>query len=116
MVIFRENSEDIYAGIQWEAGTPEVKKIIDFLRNEMGVTKIRFPEISGIGMASGANLSDKVAVFEATHGTAPKYAGKDRVNPASLILSAELVLRHPGWNAAADLIVKGLSGLLPARP
>ncbi len=239
MVIFRENSEDIYAGIEWEAGTPEVKKVIDFLQNEMGVTKIRFPETSGIGikpvsadgtrrlvrralqyaidqdrdsvtlvhkgnimkftegafknwgyelakeefgaveidggpwctfdnpntgrqiivkdviadaflqqillrpaeysviatlnlngdyisdalaaqvggigMAPGANLSDKVALFEATHGTAPKYAGKDQVNPASLILSAEMMLRHMGWNEAADLIVKGLSGAIAAR-
>jgi len=236
MVIFRENSEDIYAGIEWEAGTPEVKKVIDFLQNEMGVTKIRFPQTSGIGvkpvsaegtrrlvrralqyaidqdrpsvtlvhkgnimkftegafknwgyelarqefgaveidggpwcsfknpktgkeivvkdviadaflqqillrpaeysviatlnlngdyisdalaaqvggigMAPGANLSDRVALFEATHGTAPKYAGKDQVNPASLILSAEMMLRHMGWNGAADLIVKGLSGAI----
>jgi isocitrate dehydrogenase len=236
MVIFRENSEDIYAGIEWEAGTPEVKKVIDFLQNEMGVTKIRFPhtsgigvkpvssegtrrlvrralqyaidqdrpsvtlvhkgnimkftegafknwgyelakeefgaieidggpwcafknpktgkeivvkdviadaflqqillrpaeysviatlnlngdyisdalaaQVGGIGMAPGANLSDRVALFEATHGTAPKYAGKDQVNPASLILSAEMMLRHMGWNAAADLIVTGLSGAI----
>ncbi len=239
MVIFRENSEDIYAGIEWEAGSAEVKKLIDFLQNEMGVTKIRFPETSGIGikpvsedgtkrlvrralqytidqdrdsltlvhkgnimkftegafkswgyelakeefgakeidggpwcsfrnpdtgreiivkdviadaflqqillrpaeysviatlnlngdyisdalaaqvggigMAPGANLSDTVALFEATHGTAPKYAGKDQVNPASLILSAEMMLRHLGWNDAADLIVKGLSGAIAAR-
>jgi isocitrate dehydrogenase len=239
MVIFRENSEDIYAGIEWEAGTPEVKKVIDFLQNEMGVTKIRFPQTSGIGvkpvsaegtrrlvrralqyaidqdrpsvtlvhkgnimkftegafktwgyelarqefgaveidggpwcsfknpktgkeivvkdviadaflqqillrpaeysviatlnlngdyisdalaaqvggigMAPGANLSDRVALFEATHGTAPKYAGKDQVNPASLILSAEMMLRHMGWNGAADLIVKGLSGAIAKK-
>jgi len=239
MVIFRENSEDIYAGIEWEAGSAEVKKVIAFLREEMGVTKIRFPETSGIGikpvsaegtqrlvrralqyaidqerdsvtlvhkgnimkftegafknwgyalakaefgateidggpwcafnnpntgkqiivkdviadaflqqillrpaqysviatlnlngdyisdalaaqvggigMAPGANLSDRVALFEATHGTAPKYAGKDQVNPASLILSAEMMLRHLGWSAAADLIVKGLSGAIDAK-
>ena len=239
MVIFRENSEDIYAGIEWEAGSAEVKKVIDFLQQEMGVSKIRFPETSGIGvkpvsadgtrrlvrralqyaidqdrssvtlvhkgnimkftegafknwgyqlareefgareidggpwcafdnpktgneivvkdviadaflqqillrpteysviatlnlngdyisdalaaqvggigMAPGANLSDKVALFEATHGTAPKYAGKDQVNPSSLILSAEMMLRHMGWNAAADLIVKGLSGAIAAK-
>jgi len=239
MVIFRENSEDIYAGIEWEAGSAEVKKVIDFLQNEMGVTKIRFPETSGIGikpvsedgtkrlvrralqytidqdrdsltlvhkgnimkftegafknwgyqlakdefgakeidggpwcsfknpktgreiivkdviadaflqqillrpaeysviatlnlngdyisdalaaqvggigMAPGANLSDTVALFEATHGTAPKYAGKDQVNPASLILSAEMMLRHMGWNDAADLIVKGVSGAIAAK-
>lgn len=236
MVIFRENAEDIYAGIEWEAGTPEAQKVIDFLQDEMGVTKIRFPQTSGIGikpvsaegtrrlvrralqyaidqgrdsvtlvhkgnimkftegafknwgyelakqefgavevdggpwcsftnphtgqsiivkdviadaflqeillhpadysviatlnlngdyisdalaaqvggigMAPGANLSDRVALFEATHGTAPKIAGKDEANPASLILSAEMMLRHLGWNAAADLIVTGLSGAI----
>jgi len=239
MVIFRENSEDIYAGIEWEAGSPEVRKVIDFLQREMGVTKIRFPatsgigvkpvssegtrrlvrrarqyaidqdrgsvtlvhkgnimkftegafknwgyelakqefgateidggpwcsfqnprtgtritvkdviadaflqqiltrpaeysviatlnlngdyisdalaaQVGGIGMAPGANLSDQVALFEATHGTAPKYAGKDQVNPSSLILSAEMMLRHLGWNAAADLIVKGLAGAIAAK-
>ncbi len=239
MVIFRENSEDIYAGIEWESGSAEVKKVIDFLRNEMGVSKIRFPDtagigvkpvssegtkrlvrralqyaidqerdsvtlvhkgnimkftegafknwgyelareefgaveidggpwcrfknpktggdivvkdviadaflqqillrpaeysviatlnlngdyisdalaaqVGGIGMAPGANLSDTVALFEATHGTAPKYAGKDQVNPASLILSAEMMLRHLGWNAAADLVVKGLSGAIARK-
>jgi isocitrate dehydrogenase len=239
MVIFRENSEDIYAGIEWEAGSAEVKRVIDFLQNEMGVTKIRFPDtagigvkpvssqgtkrlvrralqyaidqdrdsvtlvhkgnimkftegafknwgyelardefgateidggpwctfrnphtgseiivkdiiadaflqqiltrpaeysviatlnlngdyisdalaaqVGGIGMAPGANLSDHVALFEATHGTAPKYAGKDQVNPSSLILSAEMMLRHLGWNDAADLIVRGLSGAIAAK-
>ncbi len=239
MVIFRENSEDIYAGIEWKAGTPEVKKVIDFLQNEMGVTKIRFPETSGIGIkpvseegtkrlvrkaiqyaidqdrdsvtlvhkgnimkftegafkewgyelakeefgateidggpwcsfknpktgreivikdviadaflqqillrpaeysviatlnlngdyisdalaaqvggigiAPGANLSDTVAMFEATHGTAPKYAGQDKVNPGSLILSAEMMLRHMGWNEAADLIIKGMEGAIQAK-
>ncbi|MFQ5488327.1 MAG: NADP-dependent isocitrate dehydrogenase [Gammaproteobacteria bacterium] len=239
MVIFRENSEDIYAGIEWEAGTPEVKKLIDFLIKEMGVTKIRFPEssgigikpvsrdgtrrlvrkaiqytidndrssltlvhkgnimkytegafkewgyelareefgaveigggpwckftnpvtgreivvkdviadaflqqillrpeeysviatlnlngdyisdalaaqVGGIGIAPGANLSDTVALFEATHGTAPKYAGQDRVNPSSLILSAEMMLRHLGWGEAADLIIKGLSGAIATK-
>ena len=239
MVIFRENSEDIYAGIEWPAGSPEVKKVINFLQNEMGVTKIRFPDTSGIGikpvsaegtkrlvrkaiqyaidqerdsvtlvhkgnimkftegafkswgydlardefgatevdggpwcsiksprtgkeilikdviadaflqqillrpaeysviatlnlngdyisdalaaqvggigMAPGANLSDNVALFEATHGTAPKYAGKDMVNPSSLILSAEMMLRHLGWNEAADLIIRGLSGAIAAK-
>ncbi|QVL50964.1 MAG: NADP-dependent isocitrate dehydrogenase [Thiocapsa sp.] len=239
MVIFRENSEDIYAGIEWQEGSPAVKKVIDFLRNEMGVTKIRFPETSGIGvkpvsregterlvrkaiqyvidndrtsltlvhkgnimkftegafkqwgydlaksefgaeeigagpwcsfknpktgkeivvkdviadaflqqillrpkdydviatlnlngdyisdalaaqvggigMAPGANLSDTVAMFEATHGTAPKYAGKDQVNPSSLILSAEMMLRHMGWTEAADLIIKGVEGAIAAK-
>ena len=239
MVIFRENSEDIYAGIEYAEGTPEVKKLIQFLQDEMGVTKIRFPECSGIGIkpvsrdgtqrlvrkaiqytidndrasltlvhkgnimkftegafkewgyelaksefgakeigggpwcsfknpdtgkeivvkdviadaflqqillrpaeydviatlnlngdyvsdalaaqvggigiAPGANLSDNVAMFEATHGTAPKYAGKDQVNPGSLILSAEMMLRHMGWPEAADLIVTGVSGAIQAR-
>lgn len=239
MVIFRENSEDIYAGIEWQEGSASAKKIIAFLQNEMGVTKIRFPETSGIGikpvskdgterlmrkaiqyaidndrasvtlvhkgnimkftegafkqwgydlakaefgaqeidggpwcrftnprtgkeivikdviadaflqqillrpkeydviatlnlngdyisdalaaqvggigMAPGANLSDSVAMFEATHGTAPKYAGKDQVNPASLILSAEMMLRHMGWTEAADLIIKGVEGAIEAK-
>ena len=234
MVIFRENTEDIYAGIEWPAGSAEAKKIIAFLQNEMKVTKIRFPktsaigikpvsvegserlirraiqyaidnqrksvtlvhkgnimkfteggfknwgyelakrefggveidggpwvklpngiiikdviadaflqqillrpaeydviatlnlngdyisdalaaEVGGIGIAPGANLSDTVAMFEATHGTAPKYAGKDYVNPGSLILSAEMMLRHLGWLEAADLIIKGMNGALVAR-
>ncbi|MGA1562156.1 MAG: NADP-dependent isocitrate dehydrogenase [Gammaproteobacteria bacterium] len=239
MVIFRENSEDIYAGIEWAEGTPEVKKVIDFLQNEMGVKKIRFPEssgigvkpvsregtqrlvrkaiqyaidndkasvtlvhkgnimkfteggfrdwgyalareefgakpigegpwcsfknpktgreitvkdsiadaflqqillrpeeydviatlnlngdyvsdalaaqVGGIGIAPGANLSDTVAMFEATHGTAPKYAGKNQVNPGSVILSGEMMLRHMGWTEAADLIVKGMSGAIAAK-
>ncbi|MDO8414324.1 MAG: NADP-dependent isocitrate dehydrogenase [Gallionellaceae bacterium] len=234
MVIFRENTEDIYAGIEWEAGSPEAKKIIAFLQNEMGVSKIRFPatsaigikpvsiegserlirraiqyaidnkrtsvtlvhkgnimkfteggfkkwgyelakrefggveidggpwvklpngivikdviadaflqqillrpaeydviatlnlngdyisdalaaEVGGIGIAPGANLSDSIAMFEATHGTAPKYAGKDYVNPGSLILSAEMMLRHLGWLEAADLIIKGMEGALAAK-
>ena len=233
MVIFRENSEDIYAGTEFPKGSKEVDKVIDFLQNEMGATKIRFPETSGIGIkpvstegttrlvraaiqyaidndkpsvtlvhkgnimkfteglfrdtgyqlakdefgakeidggpwcsftnpntgkeivindtiadaflqqillrpseysviatlnlngdyisdalaaqvggigiAPGANLSDSVGVFEATHGTAPGYAGKDKVNPSSLILSAEMMLRHMGWTEAADLIVNAMS-------
>ena len=239
MVIFRENSEDIYAGIEWMAGSDDAKKVIDFLQNEMGVTKIRFPETSGIGikpvssegtkrlvrkaiqyaidqdrdsvtlvhkgnimkftegafknwgyelareefgaeeigdgpwcsmknpvtgkeiivkdviadaflqqillrpaeysviatlnlngdyisdalaaqvggigMAPGANLSDTIGLFEATHGTAPGYAGKDQVNPSSLILSAEMMLRHLGWNEAADRIINGLSDAIAAK-
>jgi isocitrate dehydrogenase len=239
MVIFRENSEDIYAGIEWAAGTADAKKVIDFLQNEMGVSKIRFPETSGIGIkpvsqegtdrlvrkaiqyvidndrpsltlvhkgnimkftegafknwgyelakrefgaqeidggpwcsfknpktgneivikdviadaflqqillrpaeysviatmnlngdyisdalaaqvggigiAPGANLSDTVAMFEATHGTAPKYAGQDKVNPGSLILSAEMMLRHIGWTEAADLIIAGMSGAISGK-
>jgi isocitrate dehydrogenase len=232
MVIFRENSEDIYAGIEYEAGSDKAKKIVKFLVEEMGVKKIRFPETSaigikpvsvegterlvrkaiqyaidndkpsvtlvhkgnimkfteggfrdwgyalaqrefgaqpidggpwcrfrnpktgreivikdaiadaflqqillrpaeysvvatlnlngdyisdalaaqvgGIGIAPGANLSDSVAMFEATHGTAPKYAGKDYVNPGSEILSAEMMLRHMGWKEAADRIISSL--------
>ncbi|VAW95752.1 Isocitrate dehydrogenase [NADP] [hydrothermal vent metagenome] len=239
MVIFRENSEDIYAGIEWEAGSSEVKKVIKFLQDEMAVTKIRFPETSGIGVkptssegtkrlvrkaiqyaidnnrpsvtlvhkgnimkfteggfkkwgyeiaqqefgakeldggswssfknpntgeaivikdviadaflqqillrpedydviatlnlngdyvsdalaaqvggigiAPGANLSDDIAMFEATHGTAPKYAGKNMVNPGSIILSAEMMLRHMGWSEAADLIIKGMSGAIQSK-
>ena len=236
MIIFRENSEDIYAGIEWEAGSPEVKKVIEFLRTEMGVSKIRFPDssgigikpvsregtqrlvrkaiqyaidnnkdsvtlvhkgnimkftegsfktwgyelakqefgateidggpwcsmknpntgeeiivkdviadaflqqillrpaeysviatlnlngdyisdalaaqVGGIGIAPGANLSDAIAMFEATHGTAPGYAGQDKVNPSSLILSAEMMLRHMGWTEAADLIIAGVAGAI----
>ena len=236
MVIFRENSEDIYAGIEWAAGTPEAKKVIEFLQKEMSVTKIRFPETSGIGIkpvssegtkrlvrkaiqyaidnnrdsvtlvhkgnimkfteggfknwgyelakeefgaqpldggawmvmknpntgadivikdsiadaflqqillrpaeysviatlnlngdyisdalaaqvggigiAPGANLSDTVAMFEATHGTAPDIAGKNIANPSSIILSAEMMLRHMGWNEAADAIIRGMEGAI----
>lgn len=231
MVIFRENTEDIYAGIEWEAGSPEVQKVIDFLQNEMGVDKIRFPEssaigikpvsregserliraainyavenkrssvtlvhkgnimkftegafknwgyelvrrefsdvaigwddcggkapegkilvkdcicdaflqqiltrpadydviatlnlngdyvsdalaacVGGIGIAPGANINYLTghAIFEATHGTAPKYAGQDKVNPCSLALSGEMLLRHIGWDEAADLLIKGI--------
>ena len=239
MVIFRENAEDIYAGIEWAAGTPEVKKAIDFLINEMKVTKIRFPassaigikpvsregserlirkayqyaidndrksvtlvhkgniqkftegafrdwgyalaqrefgaklldggpwssfknpktgreivvkdmitdaflqqillrpaeydviatlnlngdyisdalaaQVGGIGIAPGANMSDSIAQFEATHGTAPKYAGKDYVNPGSEILSAEMMLRHMGWKEAADLIIKSMGDAINAK-
>ncbi len=239
MVIFRENSEDIYAGIEWKAGSPEADKVIKFLKEEMGVTKIRFDqdcgigvkpvsregtkrlvrkalqyvvdndresltlvhkgnimkftegafkdwgyevardefgaqlldggpwmtfsnpksgrevvvkdaiadamlqqillrpaeydviatlnlngdylsdalaaEVGGIGIAPGANLSDTVAMFEATHGTAPKYAGQDMVNPGSVILSAEMMLRHMGWTEAADLIIKGTNGAIAAK-
>lgn len=239
MVIFRENSEDIYAGIEWAEGSDGAKKVIDFLVREMGVKKIRFPETSGIGVkpvsregterlvrraiqyavdhdkpsvtlvhkgnimkyteggfrdwgyalaqrefgaelidggpwckfrnpktgrdivikdsiadaflqqillrpaeysviatlnlngdyisdalaaqvggigiAPGANMSDSVAMFEATHGTAPKYAGKDYVNPGSLILSAEMMLRHMGWTEAADLIIASMERAIQAK-
>ena len=231
MVIFRENVEDIYAGIEWEAGSDAVQKVIRFLQDDMGVKSIRFPstsgigikpvsregterlvrraiqyardngrksvtlvhkgnimkftegafknwgyalakrefdaelidagpwmklpdgivikdviadnflqqillrpdeydvvatmnlngdyisdalaaQVGGIGIAPGANLSDEVAMFEATHGTAPKYAGKDYVNPGSIILSAEMMLRHMGWKEAADLLVHGMEGAI----
>ncbi|MDD7804718.1 MAG: NADP-dependent isocitrate dehydrogenase [Endozoicomonas sp. (ex Botrylloides leachii)] len=239
MVIFRENSEDIYAGIEWQAGSPDAQKVIDFLRDEMDVTKIRFPDhcgigvkpvskegtqrlvkkaiqfaidnhrdsvtlvhkgnimkftegafkdwgyqtaielfggkpldggpwhvikhpetgknivikdviadaflqqilmrpaeydviatlnlngdyisdalaaqVGGIGIAPGANIGAPVAIFEATHGTAPKYAGQDKVNPGSVILSAEMMLRHLGWEEAADLIIKGVEGAIAAK-
>ena len=239
MVIFRENSEDIYAGIEWESGTDEVKKVINFLQDEMGVTNIRFPETSGIGVkpvskegterlvrkalqytvdndkpsltlvhkgnimkfteggfkqwgydlarnefgatelnggpwlsfknpktgneivikdviadaflqnillhpsdydviatlnlngdyvsdalaaqvggigiAPGANLSDTIGLFEATHGTAPPIAGQNKANPGSIILSAEMMLRHMGWLEAADLIVKALGSAIEAK-
>ena len=72
-------------------------------------------QVGGIGIAPGANLSDTVALFEATHGTAPKYAGQDKVNPGSLILSAEMMLRHLGWNEAADLIIDGMNGAIQAK-
>tara|TARA_B100000945_G_scaffold4068_2_gene3449 strand:+ start:2347 stop:3552 length:1206 start_codon:yes stop_codon:yes gene_type:complete len=240
MIIFRENSEDVYAGIEWESGSEEVTKVIQFLQNEMGVEKIRFPDTSGIGIkpisvegtarivraairyaidndkdsvtlvhkgnimkfteggfrdwgyqlakdefgavelddgpwctltnpntgntivikdviadamlqqlltrpreygvlvtmnlngdyisdalaaqvggigiAPGANINydTGISIFEATHGTAPKYAGQDKVNPGSLILSAEMMLRHMGWGEAADLIVKGMEGAISA--
>jgi len=72
-------------------------------------------QVGGIGIAPGANLSDTVAMFEATHGTAPKYAGKNQVNPGSIILSAEMMLRHLGWFEAADLIIKGMNGAIRAK-
>ena len=239
MVIFRENSEDIYAGIEWESGSDDAKKLISFLQDEMGVTKIRFPktsgigikpvskegterlvrkalqytidhdkssltivhkgnimkfteggfkqwaydlaknefgaseldggpwlsfknpktgkqiiikdniadaflqnillypedhdviatlnlngdyvsdalaaQVGGIGIAPGANLSDTIALFEATHGTAPPIAGLNKANPGSMILSAEMMLRHIGWVESADLVVKALAGAIKAK-
>jgi isocitrate dehydrogenase len=239
MVIFRENTEDIYAGIEYQAGSDKAKTVIDFLTEEMGASNIRFTDncgigikpvskegtqrlvrqaiqyaidndkdsvtlvhkgnimkftegafkdwgyelareefgatlidggpwcslkspntgkeivikdviadamlqqillrpaeysviatlnlngdylsdalaaqVGGIGIAPGANLGDQVAVFEATHGTAPKYAGKNKVNPGSVILSAEMMLRHMGWSKAADLLLKGMSGAIKAK-
>ena len=72
-------------------------------------------QVGGIGIAPGANISDTVAMFEATHGTAPKYAGKNQVNPGSIILSAEMMLRHMGWTEAADLIIKGMEGAIEEK-
>jgi isocitrate dehydrogenase len=239
MVVFRENTEDIYAGIEWPTGSPEVHKLITFLHDELGVTQIRFPsssgigikpvsregserlvrkaieyaiyydrrsvslvhkgnimkytegafrswgyevareefgaepidggpwlkfpnprtgreivvkdviadnflqqivlnpkdydiiatlnlngdyisdalaaQVGGIGIAPGGNVGDGFAVFEATHGTAPDVAGKDRVNPGSLILSAEMMLRYLGWSEAADLIHKGVARTIAAK-
>ncbi|MBE8182575.1 MAG: NADP-dependent isocitrate dehydrogenase [Candidatus Portiera sp.] len=239
MIIFRENSEDIYAGVEWEANTPEVEKVLKFLKEEMGVTKIKqtkdigigikpissfgtkrlvrmaidyaiqndkpsvtlvhkgnimkftegaFKEwgyevareeygaqpldggpwhtmknpntgkdilindgiadaflqqiqlrpkeisviatmnlngdyisdalaaqVGGIGIAPGANIGDSYAIFEATHGTAPKYAGKDMVNPSSLILSAEMMLRHLDWSEAADLIIQAMDKTIATK-
>lgn len=236
MVIYRENSEDIYAGVEFKAGTEDADKVIKFLQDEMGATKIRFPQqcgvgikpvseegtkrlvraalqytidndrdsltlvhkgnimkftegafkdwgyevaaqefgaelldggpwmtlknpntgkeiiikdsiadaflqqillrpaeydviatmnlngdyisdalaaqVGGIGIAPGANIGDGVALFEATHGTAPKYAGQDKVNPGSLILSAEMMLRHLGWTEAADLIISSMEAAI----
>lgn len=241
MVIFRENSEDIYAGIEWKAGSPEAVKLIDFLQREMNIKEIRFPkttsigikpvsqegtarlvrraiqyainndrdsitlvhkgnimkfteggfrdwgyevavkefgakpldgimgswhllknpksgktiivkdmiadaflqqillrpaeysviatlnlngdyisdalsaEVGGIGIAPSANLGDSIGLFEATHGTAPKYAGQDRANPSSLILSAEMMLRYLGWKEAADLVIKGIEATIESK-
>ena len=239
MVIFRENTEDIYAGVEWPADSAEADKLIAFLQNEMGVRKIRFPQhcgvgvkpvsvegterlvrkalqycidedrpsltlvhkgnimkftegafkdwgyrlaarefgatpldggpwhelrnphsgrriiikdviadamlqqiltrpdeysvlatlnlngdyisdamaaqVGGIGIAPGANIGDSIALFEATHGTAPKYAGQDKVNPGSLVLSAEMMLRHLGWREAADLIITGMEGAVSKK-
>src|SRR5207248_2336771 len=145
MVIFRENTEDIYAGIDYAAGTPESQKILDFFQKEFPneFEKIRFgtrekaaefwkrfgaPEksdviatlnlngdylsdalaaqVGGIGIAPGGNINYITghAVFEATHGTAPKYANQDKVNPGSVILSGEMMFRYMGWSEAADSI------------
>ena len=239
MVIYRENTEDIYAGIEWEEGSDEVKKVIKFFTEDMGISSIRFPETSsigvkpvssqgtkrlvrkafqyavdndcnsvtlvhkgnimkfteggfrnwgyelakeiydaveigdgpwcefknpktgktitvkdviadnflqqiltrpteyeviatlnlngdyvsdalaaqvgGIGIAPGANIADTIGVFEATHGTAPKYTGQNKVNPGSIILSAEMMLRYMGWTEAADLVIKGMEGAIGAK-
>lgn len=239
MVVYRENSEDIYAGIEWQAGSQEADKVIQFLKDEMGVDQIRFDqqcgvgikpvskqgtqrlirkaleyciandrssltlvhkgnimkytegafkewgyalarnefgakesadggeiyivnprnqrkiiikdviadamlqqillrpseydviatlnlngdyisdalaaEVGGIGIAPGANISDDIAVFEATHGSAPKYAGLNKANPGSMILSAEMMLRHMGWVEAAEIIIKGVNGAIAAK-
>src|SRR5438309_1971223 len=158
MVIFRENTEDIYAGIEYAAGTPESQKVLDYWAKEFPkeFKKIRFgtkdaiaditlqqvltrPEdfdviatpnlngdylsdalaaqVGGIGIAPGGNINYVTghAVFEATHGTAPKYANQDKVNPGSVVLAGEIMLAHLGWNDAADLIIRGMDGAIAAR-
>src|SRR5947207_46205 len=143
MVIFRENTEDIYAGIEYAAGTPEAQKVLDFFAREFPkeFNKVRFgtaqksqewqrvregigaphrdvaAQVGGIGIAPGGNINYVTghAVFEATHGTAPKYANQDKVNPGSVILSGEMMFRYMRWNEAADLIVKGMDGAIGAK-
>src|SRR5205823_2717641 len=147
VVIFRENTEDVYAGIEWARGTPQAERVIEFLASEMGKRirpdsgigikpisetgskrlvrmaiqyAIATPnlngdylsdacagQVGGLGMAPGANIGDEIAFFEATHGTAPKYAGKDVINPSSVILSGVMMFRYLAWPQAADLIEKG---------
>src|SRR5439155_1415767 len=174
MVIFRENTEDIYAGIEWPAESAEARKLIAFLQGDMGVRKIRFPatsgigvkpvsregterlaraaidyvtlqqvltrprefdviatpnlngdylsdalaaQVGGIGIAPGGNINYMTghAIFEATHGTAPKYANQDKVNPGSVILSGEMMFRHLGWDEVADAILRGMEGAIAAK-
>src|SRR5438309_411602 len=156
MVIFRENTEDIYAGIEYVAGSPEAQKLLDFFAKEFPkeFRKIRFGNESaartwqaqlesigapkrdvavevGIGLKPVSRLGTERlvhsalgyainyvtghAVFEATHGTAPKYANQDKVNPGSVILSGEMMFRHLGWTEAADLIVKGMDRAIAAK-
>src|SRR5450755_3483933 len=162
VVIFRENTEDIYAGIDFEAGSEPALKVLEFLKQSYpkDFKKIRFggelpgedaiaditlqqvltrPEdfdviatlnlngdylsdalaaqVGGIGIAPGGNINYITghAVFEATHGTAPKYANQDKVNPGSLVLSGEMMFRYMGWTEAADLIIKGLNGAIASK-
>src|SRR5204863_380061 len=139
VIIFRENTEDIYAGIDYQAGSVEAAKILEFLQKELpaGFKKIRFNSKEkseefwaavgakdfpsdvqvGIGIAPGGNINYITghAIFEATHGTAPKYAGKDVVNPGSVVLSGEMMFRYMGWGEAADLILKGLNGAIASK-
>src|SRR5438132_60454 len=136
MVIFRENTEDIYAGIEWAAESPEAQKAIADITLQQVLTRPEdfdviatlnlngdylsdalAAQVGGIGIAPGGNINYQTghAVFEATHGTAPKYADQDKVNPGSVILSGEMMLRHLGWPEAADLVVKGMDGAIAAR-
>ena len=172
MVIFRENTEDIYAGIEFKSGTPEARSFLDWLKGTHPklAEKVRFPDTSGIGIKpvsaegtarlvaaainyaivngrrsvtlvhkgniNGDYISDALAaqvggigiapggninyttghaIFEATHGTAPKYAGQDKVNPGSVILSGEMMLRYMQWTEAAELIVRGMEGAIAAK-
>ena len=98
-----------------QAQRNSLSKQIGMLKGKGEDASAVMAEVGGIGIAPGANLSDTIAMFEATHGTAPKYAGLDKVNPGSLILSAEMMLRHMGWVEAADLIIKGTEGAIGAK-
>ena len=117
MVIFRENTEDIYAGIEFQHGTDDCDKFKQLFAEAFPerAEKIRFPDTVGIAPGGNINYDTGHAIFEATHGTAPKYAGLDKVNPGSVILSGEMMLRHLGWLEAADLIVKGMNGAIASR-
>src|SRR5204863_488461 len=139
MIIFRENTEDIYARIDYQAGSVGSAKILEFLQKEWPAAfkKIRFSTqakaeefwtavrakdipsdvVGGIGIAPGGNINYITghAIFEATHGTAPKYANKDVVNPGSVVLSGEMMLRYLGWTEAADAILKGLNGAIGSK-
>jgi isocitrate dehydrogenase len=126
ITLFRENTEDVYAGKELEEGSEDVQKLNKFLKSEFGweiredsgigikplngdyASDALAAQIGGIGISPGGNINyeNGKAVFEATHGTAPKYAGKDQANPGSLILSGEMMFRYMGWDEAADLTIK----------
>src|SRR3989442_757834 len=120
VVVYRENTEDVYTGVEYAAGTPEASKLLAFLRDQFGA-KIRDGSALGIKPMSRfrsqrlVGKADGYAVFEATHGTAPKYAGLDKVNPGAVILSGAMMFEELGWTDAADAIVRGLSGAIAAR-
>src|SRR5438270_625366 len=121
VVIYRENTEDVYTGVEYAAGSPEATRLLTFLRDQFGA-KIRDESALGIKPMSrfgtqplGGNVGDGFAVFEATHGTAPKYAGLDKVNPGAVLLSGAMMFEELGWSDAADAIIRGLSGAIAAR-